>query len=322
MTKDNILITGGLGLVGKSLVTLLSRKNYNVFVLDKSNNKIRNKLIKGKQIKFVYGNFQNKPFIEKIIKKNKISVIFHTGAITQVLDSLKKPYETYMNNIMGTINILDCIKKINPKIIFIFSSSDKAYGEAKNKYYLETDSLSSVYPYDLSKSCADLICQSYSNVYGLKIGIVRCGNLYGPGDFNKNRIIPETIMSALNNKKLKIRSSGKLVRDYLYITDAVDAYYMIMKNLKLNNSKNLLIYNVGSKDNMSVIKLVNLILSLMNKKHLKPIILNKSKKELIFQKLNYSKIKRELNWKQKVTIKKGLRYTINWYTKNYSILNK
>ena len=322
MTKDNILITGGLGLVGKSLISLLARKNYNVFVLDKSNNKIRNKLIKGKQIKFVYGNFQNKPFIEKIIKKNKISVIFHTGAITQVLDSLKKPYETYKNNLMGTINILDCIKKINPKIIFIFSSSDKAYGEAKNKYYLETDSLSSIYPYDLSKSCADLICQSYSNVYGLKIGIVRCGNLYGPGDFNKNRIIPETIMSGLDNKKLKIRSSGKLVRDYLYITDAVDAYYMIMKNLKLNNSKNLLIYNVGSKDNMSVIKLVNLILSLMNKKHLKPIILNKSKKELIFQKLNYSKIKRELNWKQKVTIKKGLRYTINWYTKHYSILNK
>ena len=320
--KDNILITGGLGLLGKSLVSLLSRKNYNVFVLDKSKNKIRNKLIKGKKIKFVYGNFQNKPLIEKIVKKNKISVIFHTGAITQVLDGLKKPYETYKNNIMGTINILHCIKKINPKIIFFFSSSDKAYGEAKNKYYLETDNLSSIYPYDLSKSCADLICQSYSKVYGLKIGIVRCGNLYGPGDFNKNRIIPETIMSALDNKKLKIRSSGKLVRDYLYITDAVDAYYMIMKKLKLSNSKNLLIYNVGSKDNMSVIKLVNLILALMNKKHLKPIILNKSKKELIFQKLNYSKIKRELNWKQKVTIKKGLRDTINWYTKYFSILKK
>jgi len=320
--KDNILITGGLGLLGKSLVSLLSRKNYNVFVLDKSKNKIRNKLIKGKKIKFVYGNFQNKPLIEKIVKKNKISVIFHTGAITQVLDGLKKPYETYKNNIMGTINILHCIKKINPKIIFIFSSSDKAYGEAKNKYYLETDNLSSIYPYDLSKSCADLICQSYSKVYGLKIGIVRCGNLYGPGDFNKNRIIPETIVSALDNKKLKIRSSGKLVRDYLYITDAVDAYYMIMKKLKLSNSKNLLIYNVGSKDNMSVIKLVNLILALMNKKHLKPIILNKSKKELIFQKLNYSKIKRELNWKQKVTIKKGLRDTINWYTKHFSILKK
>ena len=320
--KDNILITGGLGLLGKSLVSLLAKKKYNVFILDKSKNKIRNKLIKGNQIKFVYGNFQNKPFIEKIVKKNKISVIFHTGAITQVLDSLKKPYETYKNNIMGTINILHCIKKINPNIIFIFSSSDKAYGEVKNKYYLETDNMSSVYPYDLSKSCADLICQSYSKVYGLKIGIVRCGNLYGPGDFNKNRLIPETIMSALDNKNLKIRSSGKLVRDYLYITDAVSAYYMIMKNLQSNNKKNLLIYNVGSKDNMSVIKLVNLILVLMNKKHLKPIILNKSKKELIFQKLNYSKIKRELNWKQKLTIKKGLRDTINWYTKNYSILKK
>lgn len=320
--KDNILITGGLGLLGKSLVSFLSIKNNNVFILDKSKNKTRNKLIKGKQIKFIYGNFQNMPFIEKIIKKNKINVIFHTGAITQVLEGLQKPYETYKNNIMGTINILHCVRKINPKIIFIFSSSDKAYGEANNKYYLETDNLSSVYPYDLSKSCADLICQSYSKVYGLKIGIVRCGNLYGPGDFNKNRIIPETIMSALHNKSLKIRSSGKLVRDYLYITDAVDAYYKIMKNLKSNNAKNLLIYNVGSKYNMSAIKLANLILSLMNKKHLKPVILNKSKRELIFQKLNYSKIKKELNWKQKVTIKKGLKNTIDWYTKYHSLLKK
>ena len=141
--------------------------------------------------------------------------------------------------------------------------------------------------------------------------------MYGPGDFNKNRIIPETIISSLENKKLKIRSSGKLIRDYLYVDDAVNAYYMIMNKLKSKRSNNLLIYNVGSKDNMSVIKLVDLILNLMNKKFLKPLVLNKSKKEILFQKLNYSKIKRELGWRQKVPLRTGLLKTINWYKKNY-----
>jgi len=318
--KDNLLITGGLGLLGKSLITFLNKKKNNIFVLDKSKNKKRNLLLKGKGINFVYGNFQNKPLIKKIIKKNKINIIFHTGAITQVLEGLKNPYGTYKNNVMGTINILECIKEINPKIIFIFSSSDKAYGEVKNKYYLETDNLSSIYPYDLSKTCADLICQSYSKVFNLKVGIVRCGNLYGPGDFNKNRIIPETIISTIQKKRLKIRSSGKLVRDYLYVDDAVNAYYMIMNKLKSKNSKNLLIYNVGSKDNMSVIKLVELILTLMNKKFLKPLILNRSKKEIFFQKLNYSKIKKELGWKQKISLKNGLLKTIDWYKKNYLLV--
>ena len=201
--KDNLLITGGLGLLGKSLITFLNKKKNNIFVLDKSKNKKRNLLLKGKGINFVYGNFQNKPLIKKIIKKNKINIIFHTGAITQVLEGLKNPYGTYKNNVMGTINILECIKEINPKIIFIFSSSDKAYGEVKNKYYLETDNLYSIYPYDLSKTCADLICQSYSKVFNLKVGIVRCGNLYGPGDFNKNRIIRN---NHLNHSKEKIKN--------------------------------------------------------------------------------------------------------------------
>jgi len=316
--KKNILVTGGLGLLGKPLVTYLEKKKYNVFVLDKSKNKKRNKLIKKKRVYFIYGNFQNKPSIKKIIKNKKINMIFHTGATTQVLEGLKNPYKTYKNNIMGTINILECIREINPAILFIYSSSDKAYGEIKKRNYLESDNLNSIYPYDLSKTCSDLICQSYSKVYNLRIAIVRCGNLYGPGDFNMNRIIPETIISTIKNKRLKIRSSGKLVRDYLYVDDAVKAYYMIMN--KMNSKKNkMLIYNVGSKDNLSVIKLVNFILLLMNKKNLKPIILNKSKKELKFQKLNDNKIKKELNWKQDISLKSGLNKTINWYKKNQSL---
>jgi len=317
--NKNILVTGGVGLLGKPLAIFLQKNNYKVFVLDKSTNKKRNNLITKKKIKYIYGNFQNKFFLKKIIKKMKIGAIFHTGATTQVLEGLKYPLETYKNNIMGTINILECIREIDPSILLIYSSSDKAYGEIKKRNYLENDNLNSIYPYDLSKTCSDLICQSYSSVYNLKIAIVRCGNLFGPGDFNKNRIIPETIISTIKNQKLKIRSSGKLIRDYLYIDDAVKAYYLIMNKLKKSKNKTL-IYNVGSKDNMSVIKLVNFILTLMNKKNLKPVILNQSKKEIKVQKLNDNKIRKELNWKQSNSMREGLIKTINWYKKNQSLL--
>ena len=320
--KKNILITGGMGLLGKPLVKFLSKKKYNVFVLDKSKNKKRNKLISRKVASFVYGNFQNKPLLKKIIKNKKINIIFHTGAITQVLKGLRDPYGTYKNNIMGTVNILECIREIDPSILFVYSSSDKAYGEVKDRNYLENDNLSSIYPYDLSKTCSDLICQSYFSVYKLNVAIVRCGNLFGPGDFNLNRIIPETIISLIDNKRIKIRSSGKLVRDYLYVDDAVNAYYMIMKTLEKYKNKKLLIYNVGSKYNLSVLQLVNLILDLMKKKHLKPIIMNKSKQEINFQKLNDNKIKRDLGWKQKVSLKSGLFKTIKWYQDNYKLFKK
>ena len=320
--KKNILITGGFGLLGKPLVKFLKKKKYNIFVLDKSKNKKRNKFINKKVATIVYGDFQNKFLLKKIIKNRKIDIIFHTGAITQVLEGLRNPYVTYKNNIMGTINILECIRETNPSILFIYSSSDKAYGEVKNRNYLENDNLSSIYPYDLSKTCSDLICQSYFTVYKLNVAIVRCGNLFGPGDFNLNRIIPETIISLINNKRIKIRSSGKLVRDYLYVDDAVNAYYMIMKTLEKYKNKKLLIYNVGSKYNLSVLQLVNLILELMKKKHLKPIIMNKSKQEINFQKLNDNKIKRDLGWKQKVSLKSGLFKTIKWYQDNYKLFKK
>ena len=141
---------------------------------------------------------------------------------------------------------LEVIRNVNNKIIFIFSSSDKAYGEIKSKSYKENNTLNGVFPYDLSKSCADLICQSYSKVYNLKVGILRCANLYGPGDLNMNRIVPETIISALINKNIIIRSNGKFVRDYLHVNDAVNAYFLLMKKLS-NSRQNLKIYNVGSK---------------------------------------------------------------------------
>ena len=319
--KNNVLITGGFGLLGKPLVLRLINLKHNVFILEKKNTK-RLKFLPKKPKKIIAGDFTNKNLVAKIIKKNNIDVIFHTGAITQVLDSLKNPYETHLTNIMGTVNFLENIRLINKKIIFIYSSSDKAYGELKNrKEYKEGDTLDSTYPYDVSKSSSDLICQSYSKTYSMKVGIIRCGNIYGPGDFNLKRLIPEVILSTIENKNFIVRSNGRSTRDYVYVEDAVSAYIKVFNKLK-NSKDELKIYNVSSKFNYSVLAIINMILKKMGNLRLKPIILNNSKQELNFQRLNYSKIQRELKWKPTTDIAVGIKKTIDWYIKFYKFLKR
>ncbi len=313
--KKNILITGGFGLLGSNLYKFLDSKGNNVFILDKKKNFLKKNYLKINKNKVFLGDYLDKKLIKKILIKKKINIIFHTGAVTQVLDAIKNPEYTYENNIQGTLNFLEIIRKFNKKIIFIYSSSDKAYGEVGKKSYTEETCLNSVFPYDVSKSCSDLICQSYSKTYDLKIGILRCANLYGPGDLNKNRLINGFIISTIKNKTFRIRSNGKLVRDYLFIDDAVNAYYLTMLSLIKKNSK-LRIYNVGSKYNMNVFDMIKKISKLNLNKQIKIKVLNTSKKEILTQKLNYRKISKELNWKQYINLNEGLRQTYNWYQAN------
>jgi len=318
--KQNILITGGFGLLGSNLYNFLDKKKYNTFILDKKKNFLRKNYFNINKNKVFLGDYLDKNLIKRIIIKKKINVIFHTGAVTQVLSALKDPEYTYKNNINGTLNFLEIIREINKKIIFLYSSSDKAYGEVGKKSYTENTCLNSVFPYDVSKSCSDLICQSYAKTYGLRIGILRCGNLYGPGDFNKERLINGFIISKIKNKIFKIRSNGKLIRDYLYVEDAVNAYYLTMIAL-LNKKKNLRVYNVGSKYNLNVLEMTKKVSKIIDKKKPKIKILNSSNKEIRSQKLNYKKIIKELNWKQNTDLNQGLRKTINWYKKYINYFN-
>ena len=317
--KLNILVTGGFGLLGKPLVYNLVRLKHNVIILEKKSTD-RIKFLNVKPKKIIAGDFLNKELVGKILRKNKIDVVFHLGAITQVLESIKNPYRTHKINILGTINFLENIRKINPNIVFIYSSSDKAYGELyKRRFYLEQDRLQSDYPYDVSKSASDLVCQSYSKTYNIKVGIIRCGNIYGPGDFNLKRLIPEAIITSLKNKRFIIRSDGKSTRDYVYVDDVVNAYILLMKKL-LSTSLSLRIYNVSSKFNYSVKEIITMISKIMKSSHLKPIIKNYSKKEINFQRLDYSKIEKELKWKPKTKIKDGIINTIKWYKQFYKNL--
>ena len=316
--KKNILVTGGFGLLASTLINMLSKKKFNVISIDKKKNFYRYRYKKPKHYKVVLGDFRNKKFIFEIIKKNKIDVVFHLGATTQVLNSLEKPFDTYKNNIMGTINILENIREINPKIIMIYASSDKAYGEKNSNNYKEDDKLNAIYPYDVSKSASDLICQSYAFTYSLSIGILRCGNLYGPGDFNSKRIVPETILNSIRNQKLRIRSNGKLTRDYLYVEDAAEAYFLVMNKLIKSKKEKLLIYNVSSKFNSNVLNLVKKIQSKINGKY-DYSVANTSTQEIKKQKLDYTKIRKELGWKPRTNLANGLTKTINWYKQNISL---
>ena len=324
MSNKNILVTGGLGILGSSLVKKLSNKNiYNIYILDRSKNLRKIKILdlyKLKNVRIIKGNFYDYKTIFRLIKNKKIGTIFHLGAITQVIDAYKSPLETFNSNIMGTINILESIRSLKKNINLIFSSSDKAYGSLIGKAYLENHTLKGNYPYDVSKSASDLIVQSYVKTYNLKAGIIRSGNIYGPGDLNMDRLVPHVIISSLLKKKSILRSNGKLIRDYIYVEDVSTAYYMLMKKMMTSKEK-LKIYNVGSKENLTVKNFVKLLTIMINGKEILPIIKNNSKIEIYRQKLDYRKIKKDLNWTPKSNFKQSLKTTIKWYEKNLNFFN-
>ena len=324
MNNRNILVTGGLGILGAALVKKLSKKKlYNIFILDRSKNINKINVLnlnKINRVKIIKGNFNDYKTVFRIIKNKNIGVIFHLGAITQVIDAYKSPMETFNSNIIGTINILESIRNLKRNISLIFSSSDKAYGSLVGDAYIENHQLKGNYPYDVSKSASDLIVQSYVKTYNLKAGIIRSGNIYGPGDLNMDRLVPHVIISSLQNKRSILRSNGKLIRDYIYVDDVAEAYFMLMKKMTRTKEK-LRIYNVGSKENLTVINFVKLITKMINGKNITPIIKNNSKIEIYRQKLNYMKIKKDLNWLPKSRLKESLNKTINWYRENINYFN-
>ena len=200
--KNKILVTGGLGILGNQLIDLLSQDIKNqVFLLDYNKNVNRlKKTIFTNKVTFIGGDFIDLNKMKSLILRHNFKAIFHLGAVTQVIDAYKSPMKTFRTNIDGTINILEAIRLINKKIIFIYASSDKAYGELVGKSYKENHQLKGIYPYDVSKSASDLVAQSYSKTYGLRVGIIRCGNIYGPADYNLDRLIPGIIINTLKNK--------------------------------------------------------------------------------------------------------------------------
>jgi CDP-glucose 4,6-dehydratase len=316
-----VLITGGFGTLGSSLTKILCKKGFKIFILDRSKKKrIINSFGKSKIIR-LYGNFNNLDEVTKIIKKNKFCTIIHLGAIMQTVKSNLSPLNTFNTNITGTINILEAVRVVDKKINIIFSSSAKAYGKMKGKAFIESDALHGDYPYDVSKSAADLISQSYSKTYNLKIGIIRSGNIYGPGDNDLHRLIPGVIVRAIKGETIKLRASSKFSREYIYVDDLSSAYYKLLLYMNKNNNKKLFIYNISSKSNLNNLQIIKSIRKIINTKS-KILFLNNTSIENITQRLNYNKATKELNWKPTNSFDDGISKTVNWYKKNHKNLTE
>ena len=264
---------------------------------------------------FVRGNLGDFEVIKKAIEDYEIDTVFHLAAQAVVGAANQNPVSTFETNIRGTWNVLEACRHHSVKRVIV-TSSEKAYGDQSSHPYVETFPLQGRYPYDVSKSCADLITNTYYHTYKLPICIIRCGNLYGGGDLNFNRIIPQTIQSILNNQAPVIRSDATFVRDFLYIEDAVRAYLLLAEKME-NDQLAGEAFNFSNEIPQTILEVVHHILNIMNS-DLQPIILNQVSNEVKHQYMSAKKARERLSWKPAYDYNTGLKRTIDWYRQYFS----
>lgn len=313
-----VLVTGATGLVGswlvKRLLTLEADVHGLVLDADPDSELIRSGDIS--RITVTNGDLRIPMDVSRAVKNSNCEVIFHLGAQTIVGTALNDPMWTFESNIAGTWNLLEAVRQSGNQVkSVVVASSDKAYGTSDVLPYLEGFSLHGEGPYDVSKSCTDLIAQSYGKTYKLPVTVARCGNIYGGGDLNWSRIIPGTIRSLIQGAQPEIRSDGSFIRDYVYVMDIVDAYIHLAVETekgKINGEA----FNFSRDEPLSVMDLYKQICQAFNKSYVEPKILNSAKNEIKDQHLDSSKAKKVLGWKSNFTLTDGLTETINWYKTN------
>ncbi len=313
--KDrNVFITGCTGLLGAHLTEMLVDRGANVVGLVRDLVPKSNLNLSGvyDKINVVRGCVEDFFTVERALNEYEIDSVFHLAAQTIVGIANQNPLSTFESNIKGGWCLLEACRRIPIVKRIVVASSDKAYGEQKTLPYEETAPLQGSHPYDVSKSCADLIAGAYYNTYKLPVCVTRCGNFYGPGDLNFNRIVPGTIRSLLNNEPPVIRSDGTFIRDYFYVKDAALAYLHLaekMEDTKIHGE----VFNFSDELQITVLELVNKITTLMNKADLRPVILNQSENEIRHQYLSAEKARKILGWKPKYKLDDALKETIEWY---------
>ena len=252
--------------------------------------------------------------MERALNEYEIDTVFHLAAQTIVGTANRNPLSTFESNIKGTWCVLEACRRVSTVTRIVIASSDKAYGEQEELPYQETSPLKACHPYDVSKSCADLIACAYYRTYKLPVCVTRCGNFYGPGDLNFNRIVPGTIRSVLNNESPIIRSDGTFIRDYFYVKDAALAYMHLAERMDDTNIQGE-VFNFSNELQIPVLELTEKILRLMGRTDLKPVILNQAEHEIKHQYLSAGKARDLLGWKPEYDLDGALKETIEWYTK-------
>lgn len=314
-TDRTVLVTGCTGLLGSWLTEVLTCYGANVVGLVRDQVP-QSRLVQSggiNRINVVRGEVEDYPLLERVINEYQVQTVFHLAAQTIVGIANASPLATFETNVRGSWNLLEACRKSSWVENVVVASSDKAYGEHPQLPYSEDASLIGRHPYDVSKSCADLIAQAYFSSYQLSVCITRFGNLFGPGDLNFNRLIPGTIRSALRGEAPVIRSNGKFSRDYIYVEDAADAYAMLAKKMASEPKLAGNAFNFSYEAPLSALEVVNKILNEMDKGNLEPQILDIAQNEIPHQYLSSKKALEMLDWQPQYHFNEGLTRTIPWY---------
>jgi len=308
------LVTGATGLLGGWLVARLVDAGADVVCLVRDwvpdSQLVRAGL--SERTKLVRGDVRDQAVLERTLGEYEIDTVFHLAAQTIVGIANRNPISTFETNIAGTWRLLEAARR-SPRVKqIVVASSDKAYGSHDVLPYTEEAPLVGRHPYDVSKSAADLVTQSYAATYDLPVGITRSGNLYGGGDLNWSQLIPGTIRSILRGTRPVIRSDGTYVRDYFYVEDGAAANMALAEALARDAALRGEAFNFSNELQMSVLEVVERILDLMGS-DLEPEIRNEASHEIRHQYLSAEKARRTLGWEPLFTLDAGLRRTIDWY---------
>src|ERR1700692_4009783 len=306
--KDrSVFVTGGTGLLGSWLVKQLLEAGSNVVCLVRDwvpqSELVRSRRIE--QVNTVRGEITDRDLIERALGEYEVEVVFHLATQTMVGIANRNPVSTFSTNIEGTWNLLEACRR-SPKVSsIVVASSDKAYGEQEHLPYNESMPLQGRHPYDVSKSCADLIAQTYAASYNLPVAITRCGNFYGGGDLNWNRVVPGTIRSVIRGERPVVRSDGHFVRDYFYVEDGAAAYMLLAERLAGDAALRGQAFNFSNEIQVTVSDLVRRILNLINTA-LEPDVRNEATNEIRRQYLSAAKARQVLQWRPHFTLDEGL----------------
>lgn len=309
----NVLITGLSGFVGSNLaLNQLAQGNHVVGLVRDRNHKSRTEILD--RCSVVHGSITDQRLLDDIISKYEIDVVFHLAANSIVKVGVRDPLNTYQTNVMGTVNVLDSVRRVNPEAKVVVASSDKAYGSQDTMPYVEDMKLNPECPYATSKLCTDMISQSFAKTYGLNVNVVRCSNIYGPGDMNTSRLIPNSIFRVLRGEKPQIYSGvANYKREFIYVYDVCRAYQLLTEKGVPGE-----IYNIGIDEFQTIEEVVSRISKQMGSDGYD--IIEKDFPEIPDQWMDGSKLAK-LGWKPQVSFDEGLKRTIEWYQTRYKYLD-
>jgi len=322
MTKLLVLVTGAPGFIGAWLAQRLLDEGARVVVSRRDvdpRSRFRTEGVEAR-CEIVQADVTDYQAVLRLLSEHEVQVVFHLAAQPIVGIANRSPMSTFETNVRGTYTLLEACRAKGvvgkPVERVIVASSDHAYGEQEEPPYREDFALNARYPYDVSKACTDMIARSYAATYDLPVAVTRLANVYGGGDRNWSRIVPDLARALVRGERPVIRSDGTPERDYLYVEDAVDAYLAVAKSLELPKLRGRA-WNAGWGRPVSVLDMVQRLIAVSGKE-LEPDVRGTRAPDAELDRLylDCTAIREELGWSPRWELDRGLRAAWEWYERH------